>query len=279
MATRAMSSGARTLPKPTYTGGVPASRNASSSAGSGRSSGRIHAPVCTTSRSGEPGHGHRIGSAASHGRSVKTWSRTLSTGGRPIAARWALSGVAVQRVHPFGVHVPQHPVVGHARRKRPARPRQRRMVRRRQDAAAVEGDAARSGCPVSRRPTARRPASGRSPPARRIPRPPRRRCRTARRPARPRAGARPPASAASRRAPARAPTGPTGTSGTPTRASQLREVRRRAHPHLRAECPQRHRESHQRFDVPARPPRRQQHTHFATPNFRRVLASASDSAA
>ena len=92
MATRATSSGARTLPKPTYTGGVPASRNASSSAGSGRSSGRIHAPVCTTSRSGDPGHGPRIGSAASHGRSVKTWSRTLSTGGRPIAARWALSG-------------------------------------------------------------------------------------------------------------------------------------------------------------------------------------------
>ncbi|MFG3697273.1 hypothetical protein ACGF5C_05030 [Micromonospora sp. NPDC047620] len=35
----------------------------------------------------------------------------------------------------------------------------------------------------------------------------------------------------------------------------LREVlvRRRAHPHLRAEFPQPHRESHQRFDVPARP--------------------------
>jgi hypothetical protein len=31
------------LPKPTYTGGVPASRNATDSAGSGRTSGRIHA--------------------------------------------------------------------------------------------------------------------------------------------------------------------------------------------------------------------------------------------
>ena len=50
---------------------------------------------------------------------------------------------------------------------------------------------------------------------------------------------------------------------------QLREVRRRAHPHLRAEFPQPHRESHHRFDVPARPLRRQQHTHFASPHFRR----------
>jgi len=45
----------------------------------------------------------------------------------------------------------------------------------------------------------------------------------------------------------------------------LRAVRRRAHPHRRAECPQPHRESHQRFDVPARPIHRQQHTHLATP--------------
>ena len=145
--------GARTLPKPTYTGGVPASRNAASSAGSGRSSGRIHAPVCTTSRSGDPGHGPRIGSAASHGRSVKTWSRTLSTGGRPIAARWVLSGVAEQRVHALGVQVPQHPVVGHVRRERPARPRQRRVVRRRQDDRAGRSRT-RSGCPASRPPTA-----------------------------------------------------------------------------------------------------------------------------
>ena len=93
MATRAMSFGAcaAMLPKPTYTGGVPASRNASSSAGSGRSSGRIHAPVCTRSRSVMPFDGHRVASAASHGRPVKTWSRTLSTGGRPIAARWRFS--------------------------------------------------------------------------------------------------------------------------------------------------------------------------------------------
>ena len=65
--------------------------------------------------------------------------------------------------------------------------------------------------------------------------------------------------------------GPSGTSGTPTRGQQLREllVRRRAHPHLRAEFPQPHRESRQRFDIPARSLRRQQHTHFATPHFRR----------
>ena len=39
-----------------------------------------------------------------------------------------------------------------------------------------------------------------------------------------------------------------------------------------------HRESHHRFDVPARPIRRQQHTHFATP-ISVVLAPAYDSAA
>ncbi len=61
--------------------------------------------------------------------------------------------VAVQRVHPLGVHVPQHPVVGHARRERPARPRQRRLVRRRQD-ARNEASRGRSGCPVARPSTA-----------------------------------------------------------------------------------------------------------------------------
>ncbi len=71
MATRAMSVGARMLPKPTYTGGVPALRNATNSAGSARSSGRIHAPVCMTSRSADSCHGPRVGSAASQGWSVK----------------------------------------------------------------------------------------------------------------------------------------------------------------------------------------------------------------
>ena len=125
MATRATSFAARMgmLPKPTYTGGVPASRNATSSAGSGRSSGRIHAPVCTTSRSGVSCHGPRVGSAASHGWSVKTWSRTLSTGGRPIDARWVLSASPNSALHALGVQVPQHPVVGHVRRERPARQR------------------------------------------------------------------------------------------------------------------------------------------------------------
>ena len=92
MATRATSSGARTLLKLTYSGGAPAFRNASRSSGSGRSSGRNQAPVCTTSKSGDPGHGPRSGSAASHGRSVKTWSRTLFTAGMPSDARCALSG-------------------------------------------------------------------------------------------------------------------------------------------------------------------------------------------
>jgi hypothetical protein len=46
---------------------------------------------------------------------------------------------------------------------------------------------------------------------------------------------------------------------------QLGELRLRAHRHLRAECPQSHRESHHRFDVPVRLLRRQRHGHFATP--------------
>ena len=45
----------------------------------------------------------------------------------------------------------------------------------------------------------------------------------------------------------------------------LRAVRRHAHPHLRAESPQQHGESHRRFDVPAQPIRRQKQMHFANP--------------
>ncbi len=79
------------LPKPTYTGGAPSSRNADSSPDSGRSSRSVHAPVWTTSMPAVSGQGPRTGSAASHGRAVKMWSRTLSTGGRPIDARPVLS--------------------------------------------------------------------------------------------------------------------------------------------------------------------------------------------
>ena len=282
MATRATSSaGAGMLPKPTYTGGVPASRNASSSAGSGRSSGRIHAPVCTTSRSGrlrprgqdrvrrQPRVvGEDVVADVVHRRQAER---------RPVGVERR----AEQRVHALGVQVPQHPVVGHVRRERLARPRQRRV------SAATAGSTGRrprtrSGCPVSRPPTARRPrpASGRSPPARHIPRPPRRPCRTARRSTPRDAGARPPTAASSRH---RCTSSRTDWPGRHQRhadtGQQLREVRRRAHPHLRAECPQLHRESHHRFDVPARPIRRQQHTHFVVSPFPQVLASACDSAA
>ena len=79
------------LPNPTYTGGVPASRKSSNSAGSGRSSGSSHAPVWTTSSSAGSCHGASVGSAASHGCSVKAWVRTSCTGGRPIDARRPLS--------------------------------------------------------------------------------------------------------------------------------------------------------------------------------------------
>src|SRR5207245_3559524 len=50
----------------------------------------------------------------------------------------------------------------------------------------------------------------------------------------------------------------------------LRPVGRRAHPHLRAQRPQPHRQSHQRF-VTASPVRRQQHTHVVAPCLRPFL--------
>ena len=182
---------------------------------------------------------------------------------------------AEQRVDALGVQVPQHPVVGHLRRERPARLRERRVVRRRQDELAGRSRT-RSGCPVSRPPTARRPrpATRRSPPARHIPRPPRRPCRTGGDQLG-RAPGQSAAAAASHRGHQRAHRLADRHQRHADPGQQLREllVRRRAHPHLRAECPQLHRESHHRFDVAARPIRRQQHTHFATP-ISAVLASA-----
>ena len=71
---------------------------------------------------------------------------------------------------------------------------------------------------------------------------------------------------------------PIGTSGTPTRASTSAQS---GGAHTRTSAPsarQLHRESHHRFDVPARPIRRQQHTHFGTP-ISVVLAYAGSSAA
>ncbi len=79
------------LPNPTYTGGAPASRNATRSSGSGRSSGTTHAPVCTTSKYAGSRHGSSTGSVASHGRSPITWSRTPRTGAIPFATRLELS--------------------------------------------------------------------------------------------------------------------------------------------------------------------------------------------
>src|SRR5947208_4627925 len=68
--------------------------NASSSTDSCLWSERIQAPVWTTSRSAVSGHGANVGSAASHGRSVKMWLRTSETGAKPAAARWELIAVA-----------------------------------------------------------------------------------------------------------------------------------------------------------------------------------------
>ena len=117
---------------------------------------------------------------------------------------------AVQRLHPLGVHLPQHPVVGHARRKRPARPRQRRVVRRRKEDPAWNATST-YGMPtcLGHRAHARRHQAGRHQriaslgAAADAP-------RTARRPTRLRPAGHPPASTAScvvLRAQARAPTG------------------------------------------------------------------------
>ena len=268
------------LPKPTYTGGVPASRNASSSAGSGRSSGRIHAPVCTTSRSAGSCQGARTGSAASHG--------------------WSVIDVVADVVHRW--QADRRPVgVERARRTarcssgcpgRSAPGCRSRPAATAGPAAAAAGGAAtagrsdsrprtRTGCPASRPPTARwpRPGTGRSPPARRSPRPPRGACRTVRRSARPRAGARPPPTAASPPCTSARTGGPSGTSGTPTSASRSAQSGG-AHTRTSApSCPQPHRQSHQRFDVPARP-RTSTTTHaFRDPHFRSFWLRPSDSAA
>ena len=96
------------LPKPTYTGGSPASRNASSSAGSGRSSGRIHAPVCTTSRSAVPSHGPRVGSAASHGWSVNMNVADVVHRRQADRGPVGVDRRSEQRVPVLGVRVVQH---------------------------------------------------------------------------------------------------------------------------------------------------------------------------
>ena len=109
--------------------------------------------------------------------------------------------LAVQRLHPLGVHLPQHSVVGHARRKRLARPRQRYLMRRRQDARKERHEHVGDAQYLGDRPRAGRHQAGRH---QRITTLGGRgdRARTARRPTRPRPAARPPASTASPRAPA-----------------------------------------------------------------------------
>jgi hypothetical protein len=68
--------------------------------------------------------------------------------------------------------------------------------------------------------------------------------------------------------------GPSGTSGTPARASSSTNSSSGG-AHTRTSAPSSrnaHRESRQRFDVPARSPRRQQHTHSRLP-FPQVIPS------
>jgi hypothetical protein len=77
-------------------------------------------------------HGSRTGSAASHGRSVKTWSRTLSTGGRPIAARWLLSSASPYSAFMRWASSSHSTRLSVSSGGTMARPRQRPVVRRRQ---------------------------------------------------------------------------------------------------------------------------------------------------
>ena len=266
MATRAMSCGARMLPKPTYTGGGPASRNASSS-------GRERAFVGQDPRAGL--HHVEVGRLLPGGQDrVRRQPRLVAedvvadvvhrrqADRRPVG----VERLAVHRVIALGVQLPQHPVVGHVRWEWPARQRVRPVVRRRQEDRAVAhvhgvdaqflGHRQRAGRGRYHAAGHQRVASlgGRGDLV-----------RTTRRSTRPRAWARRPATAASPRAPARAPARRPAPAARRPRPAAPRTVRRRAHQRLRAEFPQPHRECHQRFDVPARFIRRQQHTHFASP--------------
>ncbi len=136
MATGARSFGARMLPKPTYTGGVPASRNPTKSAGSGRSSGRIHAGLhdLEVRRFLPGGQGRvrrqpRVVGEDEVADVVHRWQADR----RPLGVERR----AVQRVVVVDVQVIQHPAVGHVRWDRPARQRERPVVRRRQEDRAV----------------------------------------------------------------------------------------------------------------------------------------------
>ncbi len=120
------------LPKPTYTGGSPASRNASSSFGSGRSSGRIQAPVWTMSRSVSSFHGARSGSAASQGLVREDVVADVVDRGQADRRAAPVERLRVQRVDALRVLCPEHPVVGLAHGRLPAGPRRRREVPRRQ---------------------------------------------------------------------------------------------------------------------------------------------------
>ena len=125
------------LPKPTYTGGVPASRNATSSAGSGRSSGSdpragLHDVEVRRLRPGVQDRVRRQPRVLAEDVVADVVHRRQAACG-PVGVERR----AEQRVHALGVQLPQHPVVGHLRWERPARQRERRVVRRRQEDRAV----------------------------------------------------------------------------------------------------------------------------------------------
>ena len=248
MATRATSCGARTLLKPTYTGGAPASRNATRSAGSGRY------------RAGSRRRSARRRDPATRPRAEDRVHCQPRPAREDVVAdvvhrrqsdrrAMGVERVTVERIDSLRVDVPQHPVVRLARRERSARPRQRRLVRRREaageeaDAHVVDAQRLGNRSHACGHQTGRHHSVtalgrggdrvelhgdeiGRRP--RRIRR--RQRLFTVQH-------------LAQRLAHRdQLHVGP---------RCKLREVRWCAHPHLRAELPQPQRESHQRFDIPA----------------------------
>ena len=81
-----------TLPKPTYTGGVARLQERHEIGGQWPIVRHDPRAGLHDVEARRPGHGPSIGSTRAMAGAVKTWSRTLSTGGSPSAARCVLSG-------------------------------------------------------------------------------------------------------------------------------------------------------------------------------------------
>ncbi len=262
------------LPKPTYTGGVPGVQER-------HQLGRERAFIRQDPRAGlddvevrrRPGAQGRVRRPPGAQGRVRRQPRPV---GEDVVAdvvhRWQADrrpvGVnrrAEQRIHALGVQIPQHPVVGHVRWERPSRPRVRRVVRRRQGGRLVARVHVADAQFLGHRPRAGRGREQAGRHQRITPLG----CRSDRAELCADQLGRTPGQVRHRRRRRRSHHRLHRQAGRHQRhagtGQPLREllVRRRAHPHLRAELPQPHRESRHRFDVAARPVRQQQHAHFA----------------